>query len=835
MNRFRLHQFFKLALLSAIIGSLGMKPPSEDSLVQQLEGKLSAYINTFRQEKLYLHFDKPYYSTGETIWFKTYLVDATTHRPQPLSRLAYVELIDPSGKIISRRDLEITETGAAGDFVLSDTLLVGNYTVRAYTNWMRNFNESHFFRQSLPVGSIDSTTLASNIIREAIVEQESFVFQQGQPPIDLQFFPEGGELVGDLVSMVGFKATGPDGQGLAIKGRIIDQWQREVTTFKSQQFGMGRFILKPSTGNAYRAEVEIAGIPLTFPLPDVKSQGYTMRATPSYSSDKIKVIVQSRSYEGVDGGVLIGHQRGVAFVSTPVESDQSYAILEIAKAAFPGGICHLTFFDNTGQPRCERLIFTNYPSGLPSLEIDSDQSSYTTREKATLHLTLSGRKRQPLPAHASLTITNPNRVIYPEGAETIVNHLLLTSDLRGTIEEPQYYLNNRSEAAYKALDNLMLTQGWRRFRWENVLQDSLAPAEYMVERGFQIRGQMVRYLNRDQPVSGQVSMVVIDSTLLMTEGRTNENGRFSFVDNQFWDTTEMVIQARRIKGKKERLLKDVYIDLETPTFPPIKPTLDSRHSSLIVMMADYLDQQEKINQIDEAYNFDEKTIVLEGIEVKGRKDDFHDPFRDADRLYGEPDDRLVLDSIPGGANALSIFDLLRRVPGVQVFGTFPNQTATIRGGFGRGGVGYLLDGMPTDVQMMNSININDVYYIDVLRGPSAAPLARGGAGGTVAVYTRRGTGMPAASESMGIISYTHPGYYQTREFYAPRYETQKPEHVKPDFRSTLHWEPTVVFNEDGEAEVEFYTSDEKTAYDVRVEGVTTTGEPFAQQHSIVVE
>jgi hypothetical protein len=598
---------------------------------------------------------------------------------------------------------------------------------------------------------------------------------------------------------------------------------------------MGRFVLKPAAGDAYRAEVEIAGIPLTFPLPDVKSQGYVIRATPSYSSDDIKVIIQSKSYEGVDGGVLMGHQRGVIFTSTEIKSDQPYFIAEIPKAGFPSGICHLTFFDDTGQPRCERLIFVNYPSGLPSLAIDSDQPNYSTREKATLRLTLSGEKRQPLAAHASLTITNPNRVIYLEGEETIVNHLLLTSDLRGTIEQPQYYLNNRTEEAYEALDNLMLTQGWRRFRWENVLQDSLAPAEYMVERGFQIRGQMVRYFNRDQPVSGQISMMVVDSLPFITEGETNENGQFAFVDNQFWDTTEMVIQARRVKGKKETLKKDVYINLESPTPPPIKPQLDSRQSPLIAMMANYLDQRQKISQIDEAYNFDEKTIVLEGIEVKGRKDDFHDPFRDADRLYGEPDDRIILDSIPGGANALSIFDLLRRVPGVQVFGTFPNQMATIRGGFGRGGVGYLLDGMPTDAQMMNSININDVYYIDVLRGPSAAPMARGGTGGTVAVYTRRGAGMSAASESMGIISYTHPGYYQTREFYAPRYETQKPEHVKPDFRSTLHWEPTIVFNEDGAAEVEFYTSDEKAAYDVRVEGITATGEPFTQQHSIVVE
>ncbi len=831
MNRIRL---FQLALL-LLVGSLGMQPPPDRSLSQKISEQLTKYTNTLRQEKLYIHFDKPYYSAGESIWFKTYLVDATTHLPQPLSRLAYVELIDPDGEIISRRNLEITESGAAGDFSLSDTLPVGNYTVRAYTNWMRNFDEDYFFQKSFPIGSIDSTALVENIRREEQVVQESFVFQQGQPPVDLQFFPEGGELVNGLASMVAFKATGPDGHGLAVQGRIIDQYQQTVATFESKQFGMGRFVLKPSADNTYQAEIEVAGVPLTFPLPKAREYGYVIRSFPSYRSENVKVIVESRGDEGVNGGVLIGHQRGIPFASIVVGVEEPYFIAEIAKTKFPSGICHLTFFDKTGKPQCERLVFVNYPSDLPKLAIESDQASYTTRKKAALRLMLKGKNQQPLSAFASLTITNPNQISYPEEHETIVSNLLLTSDLRGTIEQPQYYFNNRTAESYQALDNLMLTQGWRRFTWDDVLVDSLTTAKYIAERGFQIRGQMVRYYNRDQPVSGPITMMVMDSSIFMAEGKTNENGQFAFVDNQFRDTTELVIQARRVKGKKEKLKNDVYIDLELLKEPPVKQLRSPDQSVWLAMMANYLDQQEKISQIDDAYNFDEKTIVLEGIEIKGRKDDFNDPFRDADRMYGEPDNRIILDSIPGGASALSIFDLLRRVPGVQVFGAFPNETAIIR----RGPIGdeafYLLDGVPADAELINNINVNDVYYIDVLKGPSAAIFGSRGAGGAIAVYTRRGAGVPVTTERLGIINITHPGYYQAREFYTPRYNTKKPEHVKPDFRSTLHWEPNIVFDEEGTAQVEFYTSDEKATFDVRIEGINAFGQPFAQQHSIVVE
>ncbi|MGB3585356.1 MAG: TonB-dependent receptor plug domain-containing protein, partial [Tunicatimonas sp.] len=635
---------------------------------------------------------------------------------------------------------------------------------------------------------------------------------------------------------IAFKATGPDGLGLAVQGRIIDQNQREVATFESQQFGMGRFVLKPAANHHYQAEIEVAGIPLTFPLPQVQEQGFTLRSIPSYISDDIRIIVEATGNEGVRGGVLVGHQRGIAFTATTVDATSPYFIAEIPKALFPDGICHLTFFDNTGKPQCERLIFVNYPTNLPQLTIKNDQPSYATRKKAVLRLNLEDKDQQPLSAFASLTITNPNRIRYLEGSETIVNNLLLTSDLRGTIEQPQYYFDNLTEESYQALDNLMLTQGWRRFTWNDVLRDSLTAVERIVERGFQIEGQMVRYYKRDQPVSGQIMMMAVDSSYFLVEGRTNENGQFTFVDNQFRDTTELVIQARRVKGKKEKLKKDVYIDLKLPTEPPVDQPRRPNQSVWLTMMANYLEQQQKIDQIDESYNFGEKTIVLEGVEIKGRKDDFHDPFRDANRLYNEPSNRLILDSIPGGNSALSIFELLRRVPGVQIVGSFPNQTAVIRGmsGFRGSGAFYLLDGVPADAQLINSININDVYYVDVLKGPSASILGNRGSG-AIAVYTRRGVGAPTVTKSMGITNITHPGYYQPREFYTPRYGTKKPEHVKPDFRSTLHWEPTIVFDEEGSAQVEFYTSDEKADYDIRVEGITATGQPFAQQHSIVVK
>jgi TonB-dependent SusC/RagA subfamily outer membrane receptor len=255
-------------------------------------------------------------------------------------------------------------------------------------------------------------------------------------------------------------------------------------------------------------------------------------------------------------------------------------------------------------------------------------------------------------------------------------------------------------------------------------------------------------------------------------------------------------------------------------------------------MSDYLNQRHRIDQIDAAYNFDDKTIVLEGIEAKGRKDKRKDPFYRASALYNNPSNRLVVDSMPGAAGAISIFELLRQVPGVRIVGVFPNQTATIRGISSINGSSeplFLLDGVPGDANLINNLNVNDVYFIDVLKGPSAAIYGSRGANGAIAVYTRRGSADVINDERQGIISFTHPGYTPVREFYAPRYGTQRPEHVKPDVRSTLFWKPDVVFDSTGVTAVSFYTPDQPGTYHVRLEGITAQGSPVTAQTTFTVQ
>ncbi len=830
--RTRLPTWYVLGLLAGLtlLSARWLSDPA-DSIVD----RLTNYIANYWQEKVYLHFDKPYYSTGETIWFKSYLVNAVTHRPEPRSGLLYADLIDPNGQVIAQRRLKVVDGGAAGDFALPDSVS-GTYRVRAYTQWMRNFDAGYFFTQSFPVWSTDSTAIGQTIQQESRVEDKSFVYEGQRSLIDLQFFPEGGELTDGLTSLVAFKAVGPDGKSMEVTGEVVNQNREAVTTFKTHHQGMGAFILKPMVGETYIAQVELEGVPLEFPLPEVRPQGYALRVSHTGSHDEVKVTVHATPGLEAGGGTLVAHRRGLVFAAFEVPEGDSILVADLAKSVFPSGICHLTFFDATGNPHCERLLYPHLPS-LPMAIIERPSSPFAPRQRVALPIALRDTSGQRISGRASLTVTNPREVVYESYTDDIRSYLLFSSDLKGFIEQPTYYLEDTSAAGYRARDYLMLTQGWRRFRWSDVLSDSVATFPYLAEQGFTVGGRLVNYYQREKPAPGTISMIMMNQAFV-SEGDTDSLGRFAFVDNQFEDSIEVILQARRKVGKKEKLRQDVAILLDEPAPLPFTPVLRPRITPTLAMMNEYLNRRRQINQVDSAYDFDNDVIVLEGVEVKGRRDQRNDPFYRASQLYGEPSHRLVMDSIAGTESAMSVFDLLYRVPGVRVVGTFPNQTAFIRGMSSINGSNealFLVDGIPGDAEMVNSISVRDVYYVDVLKGPSAAMYGSQGANGAVAVYTRRGSNATPRGGRQGIINFTHPGYSATREFYAPRYDTQKPEHVKPDLRSTLFWEPNIVFDESGQATVSLYTSDQPGTYEVRLEGLTQQGEPIVGRASFVVK
>jgi hypothetical protein len=130
----------------------------------------------------------------------------------------------------------------------------------------------------------------------------------------------------------------------------------------------------------------------------------------------------------------------------------------VSKKLFPAGIAQLTIFDGTGKPLCERLLFIN-----PKPDTKIDVTSESNDDEISLHFKVTTKNGSSKKGNLSLAVTEqlPNQK-NPVWQENILTKLLLTSDLKGKIENPMYYFNPANNDAASALDLVMLTHGWRR-------------------------------------------------------------------------------------------------------------------------------------------------------------------------------------------------------------------------------------------------------------------------------------------------------------------------------------------------------------------------------------
>ena len=793
-----MHRFLFAIILLSKFSVFGQDP---------IRTKLVEWVKTQKQEKVYLHLDKPYFGIGETIWFKAYITEGTFHYPTPLSSNLYVELIDTKRNLVDSLVLPIIDGTSNGSFILKSDLTPGSYRIRAYTNWMRNFDEEFFFNRDISVIqplAIEDTTRPKSPSRS-----ENWY---------VDFMPEGGDLVDGISSKVAIKVTDSLGRGKLFSGTIQDEKGNQITSFESNRMGHALCFFQPSFDKKYYALIDN----IKYQLPEVKKGGAVIRATHNQRSPILSISVLSNGID-LKGGKLIGHQRGHHLFTIECKTENQF-FTKLKKKQLETGIIHLTFFDKHNLPVTERLIFPNIPSSDAMVSSKFDKDFYAKRERVLIEIGAEDSVHS-----ASLTINHRDEVSYNYHGEDIQNYLLLTSDLKGRIEYPNHYFQKSTDEAYNDLDLLMLTQGWTRFNWDSLLAEKRFKPAFFQEHGLTIKGRLVKYSNNELLREGITSMTVPSIGILSREEKTDSLGNFEFRGIEFYDSTLLILKAYSFKGKKSKIDENVSIKLTPPNRPEVtRPIVPSEKVS-----DPFEEKMEKLDQIVKAYMLDQDAQLLDEVVVS--VEDPREKEIQQRTLYREPTHRLFMDSI--NFTPFSIFDLLVRFPGVRVFGTYPFQEVVLNRSIGQaGGVAYVLNGMIVDNTVLQTIPPQNVDFIDVLNGPQATIYGARGYGGVVLVYTRKGGPIieDVDTEPKGILAYMHPGYHKAKEFFSPRYDTPKEEHAIPDYRSTLFWEPNLKF-EDGKAQVKLYTSDQSGIYNVRIEGILKDGTPFIEETLLSVE
>lgn len=500
--------------------------------------KLKNYTSNRLPEKAYLHFDKPYYATGDTIYFKAYVTLGERHELSDLSGVLHVDLINPSNKIKQGIKLPLANGLASGDFVLPDTLVPGNYRIRAYTRWM--LNEGNLFEQTVPVGSIHTQKVAENSTVKAVIAKP-----------DLQFFPESGQLIAGLACKIAFKAIGVNGLGIGVKGSVTDNSGKTIEHFEPAHLGMGFFSFTPEAGKRYKANIMFAdGSKNTLDLPAPVSKGIELSVdNDSLPKAGVKILSNTAYFNENKGKnyTLLIYSGGSA-TTVPIKLDSSVISLDVLKRHLHTGIATITLFSDVNEPLCECLIFVQNYDNL-SLNLTTDKSSYATREKVSIKLNAKTRADSAALGHFSVSVIDEGKVEINEDKEnTILSSLLLTSDLRGTVEQPNYYFTDITGEKLKELDLVMLTHGYRRFEWKQVLNYNDQPLAYQPEKSLAITGQAKNLLG--------ASLAKANVLLLSTQSKqvftttADDNGNFAFRDMAFWDSTRFILQATNAKRKK---------------------------------------------------------------------------------------------------------------------------------------------------------------------------------------------------------------------------------------------------------------------------------------------
>ncbi|MBS1529605.1 MAG: carboxypeptidase regulatory-like domain-containing protein [Bacteroidetes bacterium] len=774
-----------------------------------LLAKLDSFSAVRQTEKAYLQFDKPYYAAGDTMYFKAYVTMGERHVPSQISGVLHVDLINTKNKIDQSFKLQITNGIAWGDFALPDSLPKGNYRLRAWTQWMRN-DPGGFFEKAIPIGSLQNSRVPESNTAKAAT---------GKP--DVQFFPEGGTIVTGIRSRVAFKAIGPSGLGVNVKGNITDNDNKLITSFTSAHLGMGSFELTPEPGKTYKAKLSFAdGTTQTIDLPKAEEKGITL----SVNNDAIPLakvrITANDAYfkenKGKDYTLLI-YSGGIA-TTVDCTLDSTVTVLDILKRKLFTGVATITIFSPNNEPLCERLIFVQNYDQL-SLNVSTDKGQYAPREKVALKLSAKTRADSAATGHFSVAVTDESKVPNDGNSETtILTDLLLTSDLKGYIEQPNYYFDHINDTTTRNLDVVMLTHGYRRFEWKEILNSNQPAITYQPEHDLSISGTVKTLLGK--PVAkGTVSLITYMGGPVPSQ-TTDGKGNFKFSSLDFTDTVRFVLQAVTDKGKNSTQISLSKTEDEPPVTAQTFLANDTSGN-----LASYLQNHKEQWDQYAKYGLPGGRLLKE-VKIKAviHKDDNYP----SSSLLGPGHADQVMHADEIGKYGGQLSDILNgRLIGVG----FRNKA------LGPGGIPYLssppgmgghmlivIDGEVTQDSSINIINPQSVETVEVLRFASTSIYGMQGGNGVIIITTKQGKGLdPKDIVSKGVLPVTIQGFYKARQFYAPKYEHPDDYASHKDLRSTVYWQPDVATDKDGNAEISFYNADGKGDYRVVVEGIDEKG------------
>ena len=771
-----------LTICLALICSSGR---SQDN-VNDITALFSQYHQNSIKEKIFVHTDKSFYVAGEILWFKLYIVDASAHLPLQLSKVAYVEILDSTNKNVVQAKIFLNDGEGNGSFYLPLNLSSGNFKLRAYTNWMKNFSADYFFEKNITIVNVQKK-IDVPVLKTA-------------PGIDIRFFPEGGNMVNNISCKMAFKGNDEYGKAINFKGFLIDNGDT-LLSFNPRHAGMGVFSFTPVANHSYKAFIQTeSGQKIISELPVAYNSGYVMHVADS--AGKIVVSVQSDILYGQQI-YLLAHTREMIKIAANSALQNGKASFVFDREKLGDGISQITIFNEQKQPVCERLYFKK-PAAQLDVTIHADQSIYATRKKISLSIDVANNNIKNDTASLSMTVFKLDS-LQPSKPAAISSYLLLTSDLPGYLDDPDYYFLNDDEETNADLDNVMLTHGWRRFKWEEILENKKPYFEFVPEYKNQIIVGKVINTITGKPASNIESYISIPGLQTgFNTSTSDEDGNVKFEMKNFYGSSEIILQTNTAKDSTYRVdVTDPFSNSFSHTLFPaftLRPSIEnSLRQQSISMQVQNIYSGKKLKQFV-APNFDTTSFYLHP-DVKYLLDDYT-RFSTLEEVLREYVALADVRKREGNFH-FELYDFASNL-------MFKNDPLV------------MLDGVPVfDFNKFMELDPLLLYKVEVFnkRYFLGASVFNG-----VLNWTSYKNDLAGFDPSAHATIIDYDGLQTEREFYAPKYETeeQRSGHL-PDFRNVLQWNPHIKIAPGSRKEISFYSSDITGKYLVEIEGISKNG------------
>ncbi|WP_448103723.1 TonB-dependent receptor [Pedobacter panaciterrae] len=694
-------------------------------------------------------------------------------------------------------------------------------------------NESGELSVSLPSSKSEKAGSTYILTRITIADGEnvpkSFPIKRASQQTDVQFFPEGGNLVNDIWTKVGVKVVGANGLGVSVQGVIIDNENKEVSKLETKHLGMGYFNLKSEQGKTYQAKITYPdGSVNTLKLPNAVNEGYALSVYNNTTGDTILVRIGAGSSilkKGDQVVSLVAQSEGDLQYAADIHVNKAVTSIPIPSKGLPSGILQFALFSESGNPLNERIVFVQKNDHM-DLKVNSSKKEYSLREKVEIELDARDAAGNPLVGNFLVSVINEDVVPSDETTEnSIFSQLLLSSDIKGYIEKPNYYFHNPTDETRANLDILMLTQGYRRFVWKDLISNKQLPPVYKAEKLVtNITGKLMT-LNNKPVADGKVTL--INNKLgLVLDTISDGKGKFKFSNLLITEGIDFTIQGRTAKNSKRLEIQiDKFVEQDATPNINIGDINSDIPKALMASIENSVKQDldmQKHGRIGRGQHLKEVRIQASKLPKFGNT--IHE--NQADQVF-RPDSRqncgTFKDCLEKMNNNKSV-----RFDQIMSEDCGPMWVARTLSGDGVYAVtidGWILESCDfQELLLGDGSNISKVYFVY----DSYAMRARllGGRFGlkpppVMAIYTKSGNFRQKYDPS--VVYYAPKGFASVKEFYVPKYGNNEVNNSLADLRSTIYWNPATVTDKEGKARLSYFNSDNKGTYRVTVEGINADG------------